>query len=139
MEDTMKIIKKQTRQYFRRYLARRYFDFLAERKITAESYISSLKNGQYGIVDSNCFSVDEIEYNLKYILGSSKESIYDLIRVNQIYSMSPDQGTIIAICLGDEYVFLKPNEDAVFFNCGDSDEDFKVAENYQDFLNMLNR
>ena len=36
-----------------------------------------------------------------YILGSSKESIYDLIRVNQFYDLDPKEGTAFAIIQTD--------------------------------------
>ncbi len=78
-----------------------------------------------------------VAYNVSYILGASKTDIYDIIRVNQIYGIEPDEGTIFAIIRGDDYLFFKPNDAAVYFFCRDTEEDIKVAEDYKAFTEIL--
>jgi hypothetical protein len=74
---------------------------------------------------------------VSYILGPSKTDIYDIIRVNQIFGIEPKEGTIFAITLGDDYLFFKPDDSAVYFFCRDTEEDIKVADNYKIFTESL--
>lgn len=133
----MRIDIEKTSEDFRKKITRRYFAFLEKRSVTATDYIQALKEGVFGYLENNTLLIMGVAYNVSYILGASKTDIYDIIRVNQIYGIEPDEGTIFAITRGDDYLFFKPNDAAVYFFCRDTEEDIKVAEDYKAFTEIL--
>ncbi len=132
----MKINKEKTRQYFSDAVEKKHLDFLRERDVISKGYIKALKEGQYGMLENNCIYINGEEYIVTYILGASKESIYDLIRVNQFFDLPPEQGTAFAILLGDDFLFFKPYDETVYFFCRDTEEEFVVAEDYNSFMDL---
>ena len=129
----MKIDIEQSKPYFKRRLSKKYLTFIEERNVTAKGYLELLKSHQYGFMVENSIKIGKDEYSVQYILGPSEEDIYDLIRDNEIYGIKPEEGTIFAVLLGDDYLFFKPNDDAVYFCFRDTEEIIKVAESLKDF------
>ena len=133
----MKINVEKTKKYFNDSIQEKYLDFLKERNIISERYIQALKSGNYGILEDNTILINDEEYIVTYILGSSTESIYDLIRVNQFYDLRSEEGTVFAILLGDDFLFFKPNDEKVYFFYRDTEEVTIVAEDYDSFLDLI--
>lgn len=133
----MKINAEKTKMYFNDSVQGKYFDFLKERNIISESYVQALKKGEYGMLEDNSLIINKEDYVVTYILGSGKESIYDLIRVNQFYGLAPEEGTAFAILLGDDYLFFKPNDKRVYFFYRDTEEVTEVATDYEAFLKQI--
>ena len=133
----MKINTEKTKLYFDDTVCDKYFDFLEKRNIRSKSYIKALKDGDYGMLEKNSILIEGEEYMVTYILGSSKESIYDLIRVNQFYDLDPKEGTAFAIMLGDDFLFFMPNDEKVYFFCRDTEEAKEVAADYDSFLALI--
>lgn len=133
----MKINVEKTHLYFDDSICDKYYDFLKRRNIRSKSYIQALKDGKYGILEDNTILIEEEEYMVTYILGSSKESIYDLIRVNQFYDLDPKEGTAFAILLGDDFLFFMPNDEKIYFFCRDTEEIKEVAADYDSFINLI--
>ncbi len=133
----MKINTEKTKLYFDDTVCDKYFDFLEKRNISSKSYITALKDGDYGMLEDNSILIEGEEYMVTYILGSSKESIYDLIRVNQFYDLDPKEGTAFAILLGDDFLFFMPNDEKVYFFCRDTEEAKEVAADYDSFLALI--
>lgn len=129
----MKIDIEQSKRCFKRQLSQKYLTFLEDRNVTAKGYLDLLKNHQYGFPEENSIKIGHDEYSIQYILGPSEEDIYDLIRDNEIYGIKPEEGTIFAVLLGDDYLFFKPKDDAVYFCFRDNEEIIKVAESLEDF------
>lgn len=133
----MQIDIERTAEDFGKKITRKYLSFLKKRNVTAPDYIQALKEGAFGYLKDNMITIAGVEYNVSYILGASKTDIYDLIRVNQIYGIEPEEGTIFAITLGDDYLFFKPNDAAVYFFCRDTEEDIKVSSDYKTFAESI--
>ena len=129
----MKIDREQSKPYFKQRVSKKYIVFLESRNVTAKGYCEHLKQHLYGFPQENAIRIGNDEYSIQYLLGPSNEDIYDLIRDNQIYGMKPEDGTIFAVLLGDDYLFFKPNDDAVYFCFRDTEETIKVAESLEEF------
>lgn len=133
----MKINKEKTKLLFDKTLGKEYYEFLSERKIVSESYFKALQKCEYGYLEDNVLTIDGWEYSVRYILGASNEAIYDIIRDNQIYGILPEEGTIVAILEGDDYLFLKPNDLCVYFFCRDTEKETMVCKDYYDLENII--
>ena len=133
----MRINTEETKMYFNDSIQEKYFDYLKERNVISEEYVQSLRNGQYGMLEENILLINKEEYVVSYILGSGKESIYDLIRVNQFYDLAPEVGTAFAILLGDDFLFFKPNDKRVYFFYRDTEKITEVATDYEAFLKQI--
>ena len=133
----MKINVEKTKRYFNDSIQEKYLDFLKERNITSKGYIQALKDGKFGMLEENFIEINNEEYIVTYILGSSNESIYDLIRVNQFYDLNSEEGTVFAILLGDDFLFFKPNDERVYFLYRDTEEVTEVASDFDSFLSQI--
>lgn len=133
----MKFNVEKTKKYFNDSIQEKHLDFLKDRNITSKGYLQALKEGAFGMLEDNTIQINNEEYIVTYILGSSNESIYDLIRVNQFYDLDPQEGTAFAILLGDDFLFFKPNDEKVYFFYRDTEEVAEIAEDYDSFLNLI--
>lgn len=132
----MKIDAEKTKKFFDEAIQEKHLEFLKERNVISEQYVQALKDGTFGMLEDNTIIINGEEYVVTYILGSSKESIYDLIRVNQFYDIPAEEGTAFAILLGDDYLFFKPNDEKVYFFYRDTEEVTEVAEDFNSFMNL---
>ena len=133
----MKINKEKTNLLFNKALGEEYYQFLYKRKIVSRSYLEALQKGEYGYLEDNVLSINGWDYSVRYILGASNEAIYDIIRDNQIYGIPPEEGTIVAILEGDDYLFLKPNDLCLYFFSRDTEEVVIVCKDYCDLENII--
>ena len=132
---TINIVK--TREHYKETLSESYYDYLLKRGINSTSYIQALRGGLFGVLDENCIVIDGYDYCIRCVLGMSEENIYDLIQTNVLYGLSPAEGTVIAVTEGDDYMFLKPDEDTVYFCFREDEEITRVADNYEAFISMI--
>lgn len=133
----MKFNKEETENYFNDPVEERYFTYLEQRGIVSSWYIQSLREGKQGVLQDNGIVIADEEYSVECILGSGKIDIFDLIRNNEIYGVSAEEGTVIAILLGDDYLFLKPNDERIYFCCRDTEKVIVVAKDYQELDEMI--
>jgi len=133
----MKINAEDTKEYYNSTVDERHLRFLEDRGINISEYTDFLREGRYGILDYNTVTLCGEECMVNCFLGSSNEGIYDLIRDNEIFGIKPEEGTIFAILEGDDFLFFRPDDEAVYYCYRDTEEVFRVADSFGELLEMI--
>ncbi len=133
----MKFDFENTKKFFSFPIDQKYFAYLKCRQIVSNEYIEALQKEQYGYLQENMILIQDQPYCLDCILGASGEAICDLMGTNDLYGLSAEIGTVIAVLLGDDYLFFKPNDPTVYFCCRDTDEIVPVAGSYSELQTKI--
>lgn len=133
----MKFQKKVTEDTYKRSVSDKYYEYLKSRGITNTNYIKALKNNEFGILIENVVTISDKPFCLNCILGESSENVYDLIETNNMYGLSKEEGTVIAVLYGDDYIFAKPESESIFYKSITTDEVIELAKSYKDFCELI--
>lgn len=115
-------------------------DFLLQKGINSQDYIDFFKINGGGFLQYNTLLINGEEFTIDTFLGSSNETIYDLIKTNKMMNLDNSKLIAIATCVGDDLICLKPHDQGVYF-CQlddiDGDNLFKLAEDFNSFLKLV--
>lgn len=125
-----------TENLFYSTIPQNYYDYLTTRGVISQQYINALQQKQFGILCENTIQIDDT-YSVRYILGASNESIYDLIQTNKLYLMPKEIGTVFAVLEGDDFLFFKPFRPEVFFFYRDTEEEIMLSSDFYNFVNKI--
>ena len=131
------INESETRECFKKSITKKYFDYLESRGITCKQYLEALRQKKFGFINENMLNIDGRPYSVQCILGRSDESIYDIIKTNELYGIEPVNGTAIAVMYGDDYVYLMPDDEKIYFMDCCFGKSMIIADTYDEFISNI--
>lgn len=114
-------------------------DYVSSRSVNDFTYLSFLRNNDFGFWKNNSFLVEEDEYSVEALCTCSSIDGYDIKKAN--INLGTNEGTIIAIggVYGDDTICMNIETDEIFIlltETGDGELVY-VAKNFQSFLSKI--
>ena len=132
---------EKTKEFFRKNgKDKLIIDYLLQKGIESQEYISFFQKNGGGFLQYNTLLINGEEFSIDTFLGSSDESIYDLIKCNEMMNVDNSKLVAIATCVGDDLICLEPHDPGVYYCQLDdieSDNLEKLADSFNAFLKLI--
>lgn len=115
--------------------------YLKSRKVREPTFFALLKNNTFGFIRDVTFKVDNIQYNVAYLLSCSENSGYDIVKANGNLSMVLQANEVaIGIVEGDDVIYYDNLTGGVYLFLieNGNGERLKIANTLSEFTKIFN-